>query len=38
MNVIDIKDIKNLSGTYSVKFGNENKHIKIDSDKITLIW
>lgn len=36
MNVIDIKDIKNLSGTYSVKFGKEKKHIKIDSDKITL--
>lgn len=36
MNVIDIKDIKALSGTYSVKFGKEKKYIKIDDDNITL--
>ena len=30
MNAIDIKDIKGLSGTYSVKFGKEKKYIKID--------
>lgn len=36
MNVIDIKDIKGLSGTYSVKFGKEKKYIKIDDDNIAL--
>ena len=36
MNAIDIKDIKGLSGTYSVKFGKEKKYIKIDDDNITL--
>lgn len=36
MNVIDIKDTKNLLGTYLIKFGKEKKYIKIDDDKITL--
>ena len=40
MNAIDIKDIKGLSGTYSVKFGKEKKYIKIDDDNniISFLW
>ena len=36
MNAIDIKDIKGLSGTYSVKFGKEKKYIKISVTYLTI--
>lgn len=36
MVTIDIKDIKGLSGTYSVKFGKSKKYTKIDEDKLIL--
>ena len=36
MNVIDIKNIKDLSGTYSIKFGKEKKYVNIEDDKIIL--
>ena len=36
MNVIDIKNIKGLSGKYSIKFGKEKKYVNIEDDKITL--